>query len=374
MNCLMKKRKSEISLIISLGIHFILMLILSPFLVQHFNVIDEDLSLVIYRVGNTDRMKRRLIHQPQRVQPESSKNNGSFVVSRATPKYAPETEPPKALIFDEIVPEIVTNTDLPQTDTSTLSNVSLGKNTDAAGPVVIPEVQGSGSTVKGPGRVGSGNGKGDGFGKGLSNISDVDDLASIELDEGIVGLGIFDTDVEPGHGLIGQVYIPGFPIYRIPNFEKMTPIYTFATAKLDVSSRHYTVGFPTPQKQTVLENFAIHFRGKLAIDTPGRYTFELFSDDGAKLYINGKLVVDNDGTHDPQGRRSQIKLAAGFHPVEIHYFQGPRYQIALQWYYTPPNRPRQIVPPEVIFHPGKAELPETIIKLRRRLNDAMNGK
>ena len=363
----MKRNNSKISLLISLGIHFISILIISPFLVEHFVETDEDLSLVIFRAGTPERVKRRLMRQHQPVQPKRSNAGGSPNLSRAAPKYDPEMNPPKAPTFDNVAPEIVTYAKLPQTEAYALPNSSFGKDAEAAGPVVDPEYRGSGGNVRGPGRGGSGTGLGGGIGKGLSNVAGVEGLGSIDLDEGIMGLGIFDTDVMPGHGLIGQVYIPGHPIHRIPNFKRMTPVYTFATAKLDVSARPYTEGFPTPQKQTVLENFAIHFRGKLAVDTPGTYMFELLSDDGAKLYINGKLVVDNDGTHGPLSRKSYVALTAGFHAVEIHYFQGPRFQIALQWFYKPPNRSRRIVPPEVIFHPGKPDVPDELRKLKQQL-------
>ncbi len=359
----MKRTKSKISLLISLGIHFILILIISPFLVKHFNETDPDLSLVIFKTDTPEHVKRRFMRQHQRVQPKPRPDNGSPALSRAAPKYAPEMNPPKAPIHDNIAPEIVTYANIPRTDAPALPNASFGKDAEAAGPIVVPEYRGAGGNVRGPGRGGTGSG----IGKGLSNVAGVVGLDSIDLDEGIMGLGIFDSDVMPGHGLIGQVYIPGGPIHFMPNFKRMTPLYTFATANLDVSARNYTAGFPTPQKQTVLENFAIHFRGKLAVDTPGTYMFELLSDDGAKLYINGKLVVDNDGIHGPLSRRSHVRLTAGFHLVEIHYFQGPRFQIALQWFYKPPNRPRQIVPPEVIFHPGKPDVPDGLKKLKQRI-------
>ncbi len=363
----MKRNKSKISFIISFGIHIILMLVLSPFIVKHFNETDDDLSLAIFRVGSTEQVRHRVMRQHKSVQPERSTDSGSPSLSLAAPKHAPEMNPPKASIFDDVAPEIVTSADIPQTDAYTLPNASFGKDAEAAGPIVIPEYRGAGGRVRGPGR-GRGTGSGGGMGKGLSHITGIDDLPSIGSEKSSMGLGIFDTDVKPGHGLIGQVYILGVPIYKIPIFERLDPVYTFATAKLDVAPRNYTEGFPTPQKQNVVENFAIHFRGKLAVDTPGTYMFELYSDDGAKLYINGKLVVDNDGTHGPQSRRTHLTLTAGFHPVEIHYFQGPRYQIALQWYYKPPNRPRQIVPPEVIFHPAKPDVPDALKKLKQQLN------
>lgn len=364
----MKIRKGNISLILSIGIHFILMLILSPFLVQQFNATNDDLSLTIYRTGTIDRIKRRMIREHKHIKALQNTDNGSPVVVRAVPKYAPHLLSPKANIYDRFIPEFITNTNLPQTDTSPLSNVSLGKDNTSAGTTGMPKYRRYGGSRRGPGRSSTGYKKESSIEKELSNLSNIDDLDSIQIDENLLEIGLFDTNIMPGNGLIGQVYVPNYPLYQIPNFEELTPVYTFATAKIDVSPRDFTSGFPTPKKQNIVENFAILFKGKLALHTPGVYTFELYSDDGAKLYIDGKLVVDNDGIHDPRNRRFSIKLAAGFYPIEIHYFQGPRYQIALQWFYTPPDRPRQIVPPEAIFHPDKTETPQVIRQLRNRLN------
>lgn len=365
----MKRHRGSISLIISLGIHIILMLVISPFILRQFNIINDDLSLTVFRIGKNEQVKRRVIRHRKITEFKRPTDDGSSIISPAAPKHNPEMNPPKAPIYDNAAPEIVTFTDIPQTNAYALPNVSFGKDVEAAGPVVMLNRRGAGGTTRGPGRGGSGTGgPGSSIHKGLSDIDSVDDLASIELDENIMGLGIFDTDVLPGHGLIGQVFIPRYAIQRMPDFRRLTPIYTFATAKLDVSPRDYTEGFPTPKKQTVLENFAIQFRGKLAINTPGQYFFELYSDDGAQLYINGQLVVDNDGVHGPVSSFAYLHLTAGFHPVEIHYFQGPRYQIALQWFYKPPNRPRrQIVPPEVIFHPGEHNVQDELRKLKNRL-------
>ena len=186
--------------------------------------------------------------------------------------------------------------------------------------------------------------------------------------------------------------MPGGKIEWMPDFGALTPIYTFITPNLDVPIREYTKGFPTPEKQTVVENFAVRFRGKLAVDTPGKYVFWLLSDDGSKLYINSTLVINNDGVHGIMrgkgrkdlskntsvsweidghfvelGKRGSIELTAGTHPFEIQYFQGPRYEIALQWFYQPPNAYRQIVPPEVIYRLGKSSVPDALKKLQQRL-------
>jgi len=44
------------------------------------------------------------------------------------------------------------------------------------------------------------------------------------------------------------------------------------------------------------------FTGRLVIDTAGTYTFSLTSNDGARAYVDGRLVVDNDGRRGDRRR------------------------------------------------------------------------
>ena len=223
---------------------------------------------------------------------------------------------PKAAVHLELTPDLVTNADIPETDAPALPNASLGKDVAGLGREGVGIGRGTG--VEGP-RPGRGNGLGHRFANGTG----ADDLGLGNYDGASTGLGIFDTVVMPGHGLVGTVYVPGVPIHQLPAFERLIPVHTFITANLNVAPRNYTEGFPTPKMQSVVENFAIRFRGKLAIETPGKYTFTLNADDGAQLYINQNLVVNNDGIHSPRSRRASRTLTAGMHNIEIHYFQGP---------------------------------------------------
>src|SRR5262249_34678146 len=43
--------------------------------------------------------------------------------------------------------------------------------------------------------------------------------------------------------------------------------------------------------------------------------------DGSKLYIDGKQVVDNDGTHPPVRQSGTVKLTKGIHKVHVTFFQ-----------------------------------------------------
>ena len=69
------------------------------------------------------------------------------------------------------------------------------------------------------------------------------------------------------------------------------------------------------------ENYSIRFHGGLKIEKDGNYTFYVSSDDGSKLWIDDKLVVDNDGDHAADEKSGKIKLAAGTHKIVLGYFQ-----------------------------------------------------
>ena len=74
-----------------------------------------------------------------------------------------------------------------------------------------------------------------------------------------------------------------------------------------------------PQKKQS-DKFALRFTGTLQVPRTGNYTFFTTSDDGSRLYIGKKLVVNNDGLHGMVERSGRIKLAAGPHPLVVTYF------------------------------------------------------
>src|SRR5207248_7321251 len=58
----------------------------------------------------------------------------------------------------------------------------------------------------------------------------------------------------------------------------------------------------------------------LVIAKEGLYTFHLSSDDGSKMWINGRLVVDNDGLHAPMAKSGKVQLPRGKTPVTVAVF------------------------------------------------------
>jgi len=138
---------------------------------------------------------------------------------------------------------------------------------------------------------------------------------------------VFGTSVVKPGGLTGRVYALEPDTPRLPNFDRMRPVSKIWTTSLDIPLQDFTLGFPgVPER---FEWFAIDYTGNIWIAKAGRYRFTLASDDGSALFIDNRLVIDNDGIHPIITKKGSTHLSAGLHQIRIAYFQGPRMQLAL---------------------------------------------
>ncbi len=144
-------------------------------------------------------------------------------------------------------------------------------------------------------------------------------------------------------------------VYQLPTNTTKLPDFSTLGAKLtkvcmdqyNVAPRDWSTGFPG--LTNLFEWFALHTTTRLIVPADGSYTFKLNSDDGAKLYIDGQLVIDNDGQHAPTAKEATVTLTAGEHALSIDYFQGPRYQIALELYWKTPGASSYVYVPKTSF-------------------------
>jgi len=70
------------------------------------------------------------------------------------------------------------------------------------------------------------------------------------------------------------------------------------------------------------DDYGLRFEGFFTAPRPGNYTFTLSSDDGARLYVDDKRVVDNDGIHATTTKVGTVRLTEGVHAVRVDFFQG----------------------------------------------------
>ncbi len=93
------------------------------------------------------------------------------------------------------------------------------------------------------------------------------------------------------------------------------------------------------------EKVAFAFRGNLEVPADGLWTFATKSDDGSRLFVDGKLLVDNDGLHGMQEQRGEVGLRAGWHALALEWFNaGGESGLEIQW--SGPGVARQPIPSE----------------------------
>ena len=68
------------------------------------------------------------------------------------------------------------------------------------------------------------------------------------------------------------------------------------------------------------DNFSVICKATITLPE-GYYTFNLTSDDGSRLYIDGNLVVDNWGDHGPRSRWGVRYLSSGDHTFEVRMYE-----------------------------------------------------
>lgn len=103
---------------------------------------------------------------------------------------------------------------------------------------------------------------------------------------------------------------------QTPNVDKLIP-------NVDWSS---TEGFG------FTDNFVSQIIGNINIPTDGTYTFRLISDDGSRLLIGDRRVIDHDGLHGAEPKDGEIALTPGYHALRIdHFDRGGEQQVTLQW-------------------------------------------
>jgi putative heme-binding domain-containing protein len=93
--------------------------------------------------------------------------------------------------------------------------------------------------------------------------------------------------------------------------------------------------------------FALMFTGHIVIDKPGKYTFFIASDDGSRFYIDGELLIDNDGLHGMVEKNGTVQLTAGLHPIVATYFDnGGGDGLNMSW--SGPGLEKQEIPASVL--------------------------
>ena len=105
-------------------------------------------------------------------------------------------------------------------------------------------------------------------------------------------------------------------IYYEGKFKHTDHFKTNGTKKDEGVMKNFSI-LNAPSK----DHFGYEFKTYLRIPKTGVYNFYLYSDDGSLLYIDGKTIIDNNGSHSAARKGGKVALEAGFHEVHLLYFE-----------------------------------------------------
>jgi len=168
----------------------------------------------------------------------------------------------------------------------------------------------------------------------------------------LVALARFAPAAELSPGLLGEYVDLG---ESNDDFPKPAPGKKPVITRVDKQINFRSTG-PTFPDTKLTNYFAIRWTGKIKIPKDGKYTFFLESDDGSRLLIDGKTVVDNGGLHDMQEQMGGVELKAGDHEIRIDYFENENDGGAgcvLSW--KTKEMPRAVVPASALSHEAERE-------------------
>jgi serine protease Do len=138
-------------------------------------------------------------------------------------------------------------------------------------------------------------------------------------------------------GLVCDVYEGAWK--SLPDFASLKPAATEKVQTFDLG------------KHKGRHLFGLKFTGYLQVPAEGAYTFYAASDDGSRLYIGDRLVVDNDGMHSMWEKYGFIPLKVGKHAITVTYFEhAGEHDLKVSW--EGPGIKKQPIPASALFSRG----------------------
>jgi len=97
-----------------------------------------------------------------------------------------------------------------------------------------------------------------------------------------------------------------------------------------------------------VDQFGFEYDAYIKIPMDGVYYFYTISDDGSQLFIDDKLIVDNDKLHGSIEKEGVASLAEGFHSIKVKFFDktgGDDLKVSIKG----SGLPKQQIPDNILF-------------------------
>jgi len=152
---------------------------------------------------------------------------------------------------------------------------------------------------------------------------------------------------EPGLWL--RCWFVGQPLEQLPILvANQTPNVSVVVPTLDLKSGKEDRAEATGPLQYT---FLTRVEGFLEVAAAGRYALRLSSDDGSRLALDGRTLIEHDGLHSFSPETAELELTAGVHALAIEHFQTyGGFGLRLEW--KPPGATAfEVVPAGALSSP-----------------------
>jgi hypothetical protein len=149
--------------------------------------------------------------------------------------------------------------------------------------------------------------------------------------------------VVQGYGLKGEYWNMGGPLSSLPALNKPADV----TRTDPVIDFQEDSAFQIPWQ----DYFAARWTGDLVIPADGSYEIAIGSDDGGRVLLDGRVVVDNDGLHGYTEVGQTLSLTAGNHALTVLFFENDG-AARCRFLWRPPGTGGRVVVPRVNLLPA----------------------
>jgi len=165
-----------------------------------------------------------------------------------------------------------------------------------------------------------------------TDVSPRTDAANSDASLGCAAVGILGT----GNGLLGQYFVT--PTLTGLQLSRIDPSVDFNWSSAP------DLGIPASA-------FSVRWTGQVQPRFSGHYTFYTNSDDGIRLWVDGKLIVDNWTAHEATQNSGAADLAAGqMYDIKVEYYQNSGVAVVqLSW--ASECQTREVIPPSQLYAP-----------------------
>ncbi len=180
----------------------------------------------------------------------------------------------------------------------------------------------------------------------------------------LAGSGAWAQKASPANGL--KAGLKG-EYFEGPNFERKVMTRTDAEV-------NFNWNWESPGPGVPREYFSVRWTGKLYAPTSGKYRFSATVDDGVRVWVGGKKVIDEWRKQDDSQFVGEIALnAKQLYDLRIEYYNDWKGSVISVFWESPEDRrlfsftakPHQVIPAKYLFSKPERPLPKPPVVPKR---------